>query len=210
MSKTGAEVAAESLRYRTSVNKRYQYKYGGKGPWEFDCSGLVKQLYPELPHGTVAQEAWLRNYTNGVEVPLQVGISTPGAILFRTGHNGIAIGDTDLRSMEARNEKYDLSALWWAYGRFDRAYLVNSYYYNTRHYVPVQRGSKGRVVKYVQEVLRKQGYLGPNGRLLLADSDYGSYTEFAVFTYQRRNGLWQDGEAGPITQAHMRVTYPSS
>lgn len=55
-----------------------------------------------------------------------------------------------------------------------------------------KRGSRGAVVKQIQEAL-----------FLLADGIYGAITEDAVKVFQRENGLTVDGIVGPATLAKL-------
>ena len=59
-------------------------------------------------------------------------------------------------------------------------------------------GMSGSDVRLVQNRLIDLGYL--TGK---ADSTYGSATEAAVKAFQKRNGLWNDGIAGPDTQRKL-------
>ncbi|MBQ9032560.1 MAG: peptidoglycan-binding protein [Parasporobacterium sp.] len=57
-------------------------------------------------------------------------------------------------------------------------------------------GSAGEAVVRLQKTLKELGYLDAP-----ADGDYGQYTASAVSAFQQANGLYVDGEAGPMTQA---------
>ena len=63
-------------------------------------------------------------------------------------------------------------------------------------YPTLAYGAKGEAVTQLQNRLRELGYLSGE-----ADGIYGQDTRRAVSAFQRRNGLDQDGKAGPKTQA---------
>lgn len=90
------------------------------GPTHFDCSGLVwkaaSNLGVSVSHGTVAQG---KTFT---PVPLRKALVTPGAILWRVGHNGISLGDT--RSIEARNPQYGVSTMDYKFGNFTNGFFI--------------------------------------------------------------------------------------
>jgi len=58
----------------------------------------------------------------------------------------------------------------------------------------LKKGSKGQSVKTLQEFLK-----------ITVDGDFGSKTESAVKSYQKKNGLTVDGIVGPRTWEHMGI-----
>ena len=66
-------------------------------------------------------------------------------------------------------------------------------------------GSKGEEVKQIQTKLKRWGYY--NGSI---DGIYGTQTLNAVKYFQRKNGLTQDGIAGPQTLAAMGISSSST
>ena len=62
----------------------------------------------------------------------------------------------------------------------------------------LKRGKEGADVKKLQEALNSLGY-----NCGTADGDFGPKTEAAVIEFQRKNGLDDDGEAGPMTYAKI-------
>lgn len=68
-----------------------------------------------------------------------------------------------------------------------------------------RRGSTGNEVRQIQEKLKKWGYY--NGAV---DGIYGSKTEAAVKSFQRKNGLTADGIAGKKTLAAMGISSNNS
>lgn len=68
-----------------------------------------------------------------------------------------------------------------------------------------KRGSVGEEVKKIQQKLKNWGYY--DGAV---DGIYGSRTEAAVRSFQKRNGLTVDGIAGPATLSAMGIQSASS
>lgn len=66
-------------------------------------------------------------------------------------------------------------------------------------------GSRGEEVRQIQTKLKRWGYYKGN-----VDGIYGSQTVAAVKYFQRKNGLAQDGIAGPKTLAAMGIFSSSS
>lgn len=61
----------------------------------------------------------------------------------------------------------------------------------------VRRGSRGRTVEYLQQLLRKHGFV------LAVDGIFGPATEKAVIEFQKKKGLVADGIVGPKTWAAL-------
>lgn len=68
-----------------------------------------------------------------------------------------------------------------------------------------KRGSSGSVVSEIQTKLKNWGYYSGS-----VDGIYGSRTEEAVKSFQRKNGLTADGMAGPATLKALGITSPST
>lgn len=65
---------------------------------------------------------------------------------------------------------------------------------------PLQIGSKGEKVTELQTGLKKLGYyVTYNGRTLVVDGSYGTYTAWAVKQLQKATGHTEDGVFGPKT-----------
>lgn len=67
--------------------------------------------------------------------------------------------------------------------------------------VTYQRGSSGSTVKQIQTKLKNWGYYSGS-----VDGVYGSATEQAVKSFQRKNGLTVDGKVGPQTQKALGIS----
>lgn len=85
-------------------------------PRVFDCSELVQwaaaRVGLTVPDGSAAQRAF------AIPMPLEEGLRTPGALLFRSGHVAISLGDG--RTIEARGRRYGVG-VFPARGRFEAA-----------------------------------------------------------------------------------------
>ncbi len=68
-----------------------------------------------------------------------------------------------------------------------------------------RRGSSGSEVRQIQEKLKRWGYYSGS-----VDGIYGSKTEAAVRSFQKKNGLTVDGIAGKKTLAAMGIQSASS
>ncbi len=84
-----------------------------------------------------------------------------------------------------------VSAIYFGYELFKRNYAIE---------VLSKYGSRGSEVTQIQTKLKRWGYY--NGSI---DGIYGSRTLAAVKYFQRKNGLMQDGIAGPKTLAAMGI-----
>lgn len=63
----------------------------------------------------------------------------------------------------------------------------------------VQNGTKSASARLLQILLKGLGYYGSNGKVLSIDGDAGANTVYAIRSYQRSNGLVEDGVCGPAT-----------
>jgi peptidoglycan hydrolase-like protein with peptidoglycan-binding domain len=69
--------------------------------------------------------------------------------------------------------------------------------------------NRGDAVKKLQDALNKQGFRGPQNRVLRVNSVFGNETLVALKNFQARHHLKADGIAGPdvwrlLGQCHMR------
>lgn len=71
--------------------------------------------------------------------------------------------------------------------------------------VTYERGSYGQTVRQIQQKLKNWGYYAYD-----VDGIFGSRTEAAVKSFQRKNGLTPDGRVGPATQAALGISGGSS
>lgn len=67
----------------------------------------------------------------------------------------------------------------------------------------VKKGSTGRSVKILQNMLKGRGYTNIDGTPLLIDGDAGTNTDAAIKAYQKANSLEVDGIAGKNTWAKI-------
>ena len=83
---------------------------------------------------------------------------------------------------------------------------------NVRYYTPqetrypvLRRGSRGSFVRYLQFMLKIEGY-----NLGSVDGVFGAQTENAVLSFQRANGLTADGIVGPATWEKLNNFNPQN
>lgn len=69
----------------------------------------------------------------------------------------------------------------------------------------VKQGSRGDVVKQIQQKLKRWGYYGGS-----VDGIFGSATKKAVIYFQRKNGLTPDGIVGTKTLAALGISSSST
>ena len=69
----------------------------------------------------------------------------------------------------------------------------------------VKQGSRGDVVKQIQQKLKRWGYYGGS-----VDGIFGSATKKAVIYFQRKNGLTPDGIVGNKTLAALGISSSST
>lgn len=69
----------------------------------------------------------------------------------------------------------------------------------------VKQGSRGDVVKQIQQKLKRWGYYGGS-----VDGIFGSATKKAVIYFQRKNGLTPDGIVGAKTLAALGISSSST
>lgn len=98
-----------------------KYTWGGKTPETgFDCSGLITYALAEVgvsfPHGSAHQIAVCK------PIPVAEALTTPGALLYRPGHDAISLGDgTTIEAVTTQ----DRGVSSWPHGnRFTRAGLI--------------------------------------------------------------------------------------
>lgn len=135
-----------------------------------------------------------------------------------SGHTAVYTGNRKI--VHARGQSYGTSAT----GDRGEEIAVTSYYNSPWNYVlrwngavkstnqsttaskeddfmfsvgTVQNGSKGNDAKLLQQLLNA------NGASLLVDGECGNATSNAVKAYQKKNGLVQDGIAGPKTWSKL-------
>lgn len=69
----------------------------------------------------------------------------------------------------------------------------------------LKKGSKGKQVEYLQEDLNYLGFKGKDGKKLTVDRDFGTNTDYAVRTFQKKYGLTVDGIYGSKSKAKMKT-----
>lgn len=210
---TGQEYLTSALKYEGA--KYSQAANLRTGPTHFDCSGLVWRAAADLgisvAQGSVAQGQTLTS------VPLVRALVTPGAVLWRTGHDGISHGNT--LSIEARNYEYGVKSLDYRFGKFTHGFLIPGITYATPYpyaalLVDGDRGAKTNL-SWKWWLRLEHSYLDVNTDLAmqrwlkarkdykgLLDGSFGPVSITALQTTLKALGGYTgliDGDRGPMT-----------
>lgn len=90
----------------------------------------------------------------------------------------------------------------------DNGYVFRTYTECDNPYVPpkldIQRGSFGEGVYWMQWQLGKRGFVGVNGKVLGCDGNFGPNTEFALKSFQEKNGLKVTGVCNAETREKLK------
>lgn len=171
-----------------------------------DCSGLITWYT-----GKVLGSAQMYS-TASKRIPISQIKKVPvGAVLWKSGHVGVYIGDGKV--VEAKGINYGtvetkVSSTPWEY-----ALLFNYIDYDDvtptveatskkpnpylRPTTIISKGAKGDTVKWIQYELVEAGYdFSKHGGI---DGDFGSYTDTCVRAFQKSCKLTADGKVGPKT-----------
>ena len=210
---TGQEYLSSALKYEGA---KYSQAYTLRtGPTHFDCSGLVWRAADDvgisIAHGTVAQGQTLN------PTPLVRALVTPGAILWRVGHNGISIGDT--REIAARSYALGVKTLDYRFGKYTHGFLIPGITYATPYpytalLVDGDRGKKTSL-SWKWWLRLEHSYLDVNTDLAmqrwlkarkdykgLLDGSFGPVSIAALQTALKALGAYTglvDGDRGPMT-----------
>jgi len=209
----------DQIEKTTDSDRAQARKYGSKwiGHYVSDCSGLFSYAYAHLGgymyHGS---DTMYRKYC--VEKgELKQGKRTdsktlkPGTAVFvwngtKYSHVGLYVGNGIV--IEAASTINGVitskvtSGKWTHWGELkdmvfsDEVPAPVPEQPQEKKYPTIKRGSKGTYVKKAQELLMKFGYRLPKYG---ADGDFGAETEAAVKSFQKNNGLKDDGIVGEKT-----------
>lgn len=196
---------------------------GWKGPW--DCAEFVSwcayQSYdlifgvkPPNPLNGESYSGWWHEeaLAQGVRIPVEEAIATPGAILIRQpgafgrkiGHVAISTGDGS--TVEAHSTAVGVKKIPnaanrpWTGGaklpgvRYSSGPALQPYQLPPGLYMVRDPFMRGDAVKAIQRALAKKGLVP--GKI---DGVFGHLTEAAVASFQAREGLVVDGCVGPQT-----------
>ena len=217
---TYGQTASESLyqgkkkqypQYYTATDFAKQY-----GKRVHDCSGLIKgYLMSDSPTSNPKYNKAYDYSANGTRNACKEkgDISSmpdlPGVLVFYDGHVGIYIGNGEV--IEARGHAYGVvrtklsSRGWKWWGKHPAiTYTEEKKEEKAEETASVTlpvlvEGSKVDAVRTVQRLCNALGFKGKTGYTLTVDGDYGSYTSFAVKSFQKAKGLTADGIVGKKT-----------
>ena len=208
---TQARQTALEEKYRSTGNPDLKMgaEYGGKwiGHHVIDCSGLPARAFDKcgvkIAHGS--NSIW-KSYLSH-KGRLTPGIKLPKGTAIFTGDDSkkphIGVYDGEKYVIEAQGTKAGVTrtlltnSKWKYWGLFkDLEYDFvpeGSKEDKGMIYPTIRQGSKGDVVKTMQE------RLAAHGSSLAIDGIFGSGTRNAVVAFQKNNGLTADGICGPMT-----------
>lgn len=191
-------------------------KYGQKwvGKRVADCSGLFvwafKQHGGKIYHGsnTIWNE-YLVPETRGPlagEIKIRYGAAVFQNVSGKRTHIGWYVGGGMVEEERGTKTGCILSPLatWDEVGELKDADYSGEIYetFNILPLDTLQKGSKGKLVKYLQNALIEAGYdVGAAG----ADGIFGAQTQSAVRAFQYDHGLQSDGKVGKLTWAAIKA-----
>jgi cell wall-associated NlpC family hydrolase len=193
------------------------YVYGAEAsfndanPSEFDCSELVQWAAARagLKFKDGAQNQRDECRRAGTLIPVEEGLRTRGALLFRIDegprkdHVAISLGDGT--TMEAKGPKFGVNVFPARDRRWTHAGIIPGFRWTRGGSPPppspaapgeriLKRGLRGEDVRWLQRRIQMHGVdPGP------ADGIFGKRTEGAVRSFQTARGLAADGIVGPRT-----------
>lgn len=229
---TKAEQATKLAIEIAEDNKR-GYLWGGNGPIDFDCSGLVNYVYTqagvrvnsEVRNTTQTAPIYyvrhgFRDVTGQVNLATGAGLRVGDVLDNRKEHMAIYVGDGQI--VQARSNLDGKTG-----DSSGQEILVQPYYnfpwdcvlrYVGEESAPgtAAKASIKKDFSLDHRILRR-GCKGEDVRALQfallgrqidvgpdgADGDFGGNTEAAVITYQKDEGLLPDGEVGEKTQGRL-------
>ena len=196
-----------------SNNVKYNTWYYGKMvqgaayPW---CAAFISYIFRDSP-SLVKKTASCADMLTWFEVNNRiVKEPQPGDIIFfkfstnsrRTNHVGLVVDVTStvIKTIEgntsATSNDNGGSVMMRSRKRNSRNIVAYARpaYEDLGHYHPIlRRGAKGDAVEFLQEMLNVKDIR------VTVDGDFGPATEIAVKTFQKANGLTDDGIVGPKT-----------
>jgi cell wall-associated NlpC family hydrolase len=186
-------------------------EFSDRDPHAFDCSELphwaAGRLGIQFVDGAQNQRDACRRA--GTLIPVNKGIETRGALLFRidegpsNDHVAISLGDG--RTFEAKGKAFGVNVFSAAGRRWTHAGFVPGLDHKDTPRKPglLRKGDRGEDVRRTQRRLQMHGFdPGP------ADGIFGRRTDAAVRAFQKAKRLEVDGIIGPKT-THALQAKPS-
>ena len=177
----------------------YNKRKGIAGARAFDCSGLVCWCLTECKakeQGFDKTAEGLRQLCSKLSKPTEDGDLCFKISDGKAHHVGMYVGG---KIVEAKGRAYgvvssSVSSSWNAFGRLNikwedepKAFILTRV---------LRKGDKGEDVRWVQNALLQRRYKLPKYG---ADGDFGTETLKAIKSFQRNNGLADDGAVGEKT-----------
>lgn len=181
---TEAEIRAFAKQYPSVYTATYLAKTLKNAGYDAtDCSGLV-YLAGNKEYLLGSSQLLERAKSKGEVV--SVADAPPGAVLYKSGHVGIKINDT--QHIESRGVDYGVVIKNLSTQKWTNALLMDYIDYTPDSIKPE---SCKYYIKWLQTRLNvyiKAGKLKGISALLMLDGDYGSKTAVAVLAYQKYKG----------------------
>lgn len=181
----------------------YEKRKGISGARAYDCSGLVCWCLTECKakeQGFDKTAEGLRQLCSKLSKPTEDGDLCFKISDGKAHHVGMYVGG---KIVEAKGRAYgvvssSVSSSWNAFGRLNikwdeepKAFILTRV---------LRKGDKGEDVRWVQNALLQRNYRLPKYG---ADGDFGTETLKAIKSFQRNNGLADDGAVGKKTIAAL-------
>ena len=181
----------------------YEKRKGISGARAFDCSGLICWCLTECgakDKGFDKTAEGLRQMCSKLSKPTEDGDLCFKISDGKAHHVGMYVGG---KIIEAKGRAYgvvssSVSSSWNAFGRLNikwddepKAFILTRV---------LRKGDKGEDVRWVQNALLQRNYRLPKYG---ADGNFGTETLKAIKSFQRNNGLADDGAVGKKTIAAL-------
>ncbi len=226
---TNELIARKSAQYPTWYNSERVEKFKslvGKNYRGFDCICLIKSVlwgYPSMVYAANGVPDFgadsIEKYCTDISSDF-TNIET-GEVLHMKGHVGVYIGNGEvvectvawtsnvlISKLSQRNWLTHGKLKWIDYSSTNTdttSKVVNPYPVPTRSiYYIAGNTMKGKDVAWVQWNLKRKGYKGKDGILIVVDESFGPNCDYAIRQFSKDNGITSlPGNVGPLCRAAL-------